>query len=134
VRRSSFIRNQRGQATLLVLLLVTLLLYAAMAQFQLVLVAIKAGGSLNGNLAKDRVLVNAVHQVRLYASGEEGDFTYRDTALAYRHIHVRPRDLDLDQVVVRSEEHAHWPVVTGFWVQGDRFNLYLVDYRTGGTP
>jgi hypothetical protein len=57
-----------------------------------------------------------------------------ETAITYRQWHARQRDLDIDTVQVRSEDNEHWPVVVGFWVQGQRFDIFIKDYRAGGTP
>ena len=126
--------KKRAQASLLALVITTVLLNYAVAQFHFARATAK-GANYHGQNQKDLLLSNGLHLVRLSGDPYEKTTEIEEEPLTYSWLQGNGSTIFLDQVSLGFDRHDHWPTLSGLWLQGEKFHLLITDFsHKGATP
>ncbi len=126
---SNFDPKQRGSISLLALILMTVILGFALAQFSFLSLYLEIGSVRPDTVDKDALLFNGIHMVRIQEGKGSGEIFYRDHQLAFEWIHYSERLLDVDRIVLSIEGHDRWPQPVGMWIEGRNLAVFIRDFR-----
>lgn len=126
---SSFKPREKGQMSLLALVLTTLLMILALAQFQFVRLSLKAGQA-HGHFPNKQVLLrDAVHQVKIQTTAQSGSIDFQDNRLSFTREEDARQLLTTENIEARFTERPHWPRPTALWVTGEGLRICVIDQR-----
>ena len=128
-RSNSNWTRSRGSVSLLVLVMVTVLLNLAFAQFTAVSLALKTGQAHGLHPDKDDQMDNLLQLVRLQGGEESGSGGEGPTAYSYQSLSFAHNALETTAVSVRFTRQPAWPHRQGLWVGRDDWHIFVHDYR-----
>ena len=126
---SNFKTRERGQVSLFALVMMTILLNLAMAQFHFVNSSLKGQAAHWSAQRRDAFLLNGEAYLLHNGAPGAGELSFEGDGLLFQWRQAEQGPVLLHQLSYRSRNHVFWPETTVLWLETPTCKLMLRDYR-----